>query len=111
MKSDTNDNGNIQMSILNCIIHQEIFCKKSLLNFDRVMTVLAKSINFIRSKVLDHRQVSQFLNDVETELEDIIYYIEMRLMSCGKCFNDPFFIKNKVQKLMSPKANQFFFLR
>lgn len=45
-----------------CIIHQEQLCAKEL-GFDRLMKLVTDSINFIRSKGLNHRQFKDILDN------------------------------------------------
>ena len=49
-----------------CIIHQQNLCAKSV-KFDHVMKKVVSTINFIKSRALNHRQFQQFLEDVEAE--------------------------------------------
>ena len=40
------------------------------------MKKVVSTINFIKSRALNHRQFQQFLEDVEAECGDLIYYCE-----------------------------------
>ncbi|XP_025203824.1 general transcription factor II-I repeat domain-containing protein 2B-like [Melanaphis sacchari] len=46
---------------LHCIIHQQSLCGK-IMNLEHVMKVVTKTVNFIRSHGLKHRQFVEFLN-------------------------------------------------
>lgn len=106
MKSDVKDSRNIKILSFLCIIHQENLCKMSLLNFDHVMTV-AKIVDFIPSKGLNHRQFQHFHNHMETENADIIYDIEIGSWSAEKCFNGFSSRGMKFSNSWNPKANPF----
>ena len=60
-----------------CIIHQQNLCAKSV-KFDHVMKKVVFTIKFVKSRALNHHQFQQFLEDVETECGDLIYYCEVR---------------------------------
>ena len=77
---------NVEMhdfTAFHCIIHQQNLCAKSV-KFDHVMKKVVSTINFIKSRALNHRQFQQFLKDVEAECGDLIYYCEVRWLSKGK---------------------------
>jgi len=63
-----------------CIIHQQHLCAKQL-NLDYVMSKVVKTVNFIRSKGLNHRQFKAFLEEVGSEFEDVIYFSNVRWLS------------------------------
>ena len=64
------------------IIHQEALCAK-VCNMEHVMSVVAKSVNFIQSRGLNHRQFQSFLESIEADYGDILYYTEILWLSCG----------------------------
>ncbi|CAF4935219.1 unnamed protein product [Pieris macdunnoughi] len=64
-----------------CIIHQDALCSKKI-EFQNVMNVVV-SVNFIKSRRLNHRQFKQFLDDIESEYGDLLYYTEVRWLSRG----------------------------
>ncbi|CAB3256370.1 unnamed protein product [Arctia plantaginis] len=61
-----------------CIIHQEALCSKKI-EFQNVMKVVVSTVNFIKSRGLNHRQFKQFLDDIESEYGDLLYYTELKL--------------------------------
>ncbi|CAK1600837.1 unnamed protein product [Parnassius mnemosyne] len=65
-----------------CIIHQEALCSKKI-EFQNVMKVVVSTVNFIKSRGLNHRQFKQFLDDIESENGDLLYYTEVRWLSRG----------------------------
>ena len=70
------------LAIFHCIIHQENICVKSL-KFKHVMGRVIKAVNFIRARGLNHRQFQKFLNDLDTEHQDLAYFFEVRWLSKG----------------------------
>ncbi|KAG5323623.1 GTD2B protein, partial [Pseudoatta argentina] len=57
---------------IHCIIHQEA---KSL-KYDKVMKIVIKVVNFIRTTGLNHRQFREFLFSLESDCTDISYFCE-----------------------------------
>ncbi|XP_036357567.1 general transcription factor II-I repeat domain-containing protein 2A-like [Octopus sinensis] len=66
-----------------CIIHQESLCKSSL-KLKHVIEPVVRAVNLIRSRRLKHRQFRSFLEDVEADFTDVLYYTNVRLLSIGK---------------------------
>ncbi|XP_012554783.2 general transcription factor II-I repeat domain-containing protein 2 [Hydra vulgaris] len=54
-----------------CIIHQEQLCAK-VLEMKEVMEIVIQTVNFIRSRGLNHRQFKQLLEDCGSEAEDFL---------------------------------------
>ena len=63
-----------------CIIHQEQLCAK-VLEMQNVMELVIHSVNFIRSRGLNHRQFKQLLEGCGSEAEDVIYFSQVRWLS------------------------------
>jgi len=65
---------------VHCVLHQEALCGKSLQMKD-VMSIVVKTVNFIRSRGLNHRQSTSFLSDLDTEYVELLYHTEVRWLS------------------------------
>ena len=63
-----------------CIIHQEQLCAK-VLEMKNVMELVIHTVNFIRSRGLNHRQFKQLLEGCGSEAEDVIYFSQVRWLS------------------------------
>ncbi|ENN82943.1 hypothetical protein YQE_00692, partial [Dendroctonus ponderosae] len=64
-------------------INQQNLCSKSI-RLQNVMNVVVKTINFIRSRLLNHRQFKAFLDEISVEYNDVTYYCEVRWLSKRK---------------------------
>lgn len=88
---------NVEEAIaLHCIIHQQALCSKCL-RFDNVMSVVVKCINHIRSRGLKHRQFRAFLEEIESEYEDVLYFTEVRWLSRGNVLKRFFELRAEVK--------------
>ena len=61
------------IAIFLCIIYQRNLCAK-FLKFKDVVGPVIKAVNFIRARGLNHRQFQKFLDDFDTEHQDLAYF-------------------------------------
>jgi len=85
-----------------CIIHQEALCCK-VLACQEVISVVISSINCIRKNGLGHRQFQHFLDEIESEYGDVIYFTEVRWLSRGAAIKRFFELRLEVEKFMNEK--------
>ncbi|XP_065675809.1 general transcription factor II-I repeat domain-containing protein 2A-like [Hydra vulgaris] len=71
---------NYEIISYHCIIHQEQLCAK-VLEMKNVLELVIHTVNFIRSRGLNHRQFKQLLEGCGSEAEDVIYFSQVRLLS------------------------------
>ena len=62
------DGHNHELLKVHCIIHQEALCAKHVTMKEEKQTV--KTVNFIRSRALNHRQFQQLLQEMDSEYGD-----------------------------------------
>ncbi|XP_069819639.1 general transcription factor II-I repeat domain-containing protein 2A-like [Dendropsophus ebraccatus] len=84
---------------LHCIIHQQALCSKCL-KFDNVMSFVVKCINQIRSRGLKHRRFCAFLEEMESEYGDVLYFTEVRWLSRGNMLKRFFELRADVKAFM-----------
>uniref|UniRef100_A0A669DFX6 SPIN-DOC-like zinc-finger domain-containing protein n=1 Tax=Oreochromis niloticus TaxID=8128 RepID=A0A669DFX6_ORENI len=84
---------------LHCIIHQQVLCSKCL-KFDNVMSIVVKCINQIRSRGLKHRRFRAFLEEMESEYGDVLYFTEVRWLSRGNVLKRFFELRAEVKAFM-----------
>ncbi|XP_077340540.1 general transcription factor II-I repeat domain-containing protein 2-like [Lithobates pipiens] len=87
---------------LHCIIHQQVLCAKHL-KYDHVMKPVVKTINFIRSKAMCHRQFKQFLLDIQAEYEDVLYHNDVRWLSRGSALQRFYSLKKEIGEFLETK--------
>ena len=66
-----------------CIIYQQNLCSK-ILKLNHVIKLVAKTVNYIRSRAINHRQFNQLLQDMNNEFTNDPFYTEVRCLSCLK---------------------------
>ena len=88
--------------IIHCAIHQQALCAKYL-NMSTVLEPPVKTVNFIRSHALNHRQFRSFLSEIEAEHEDLPYYTAVRWLSCGKVLERFFALRVEIEVFLNEK--------
>lgn len=84
---------------LHCIIYQQALCSKCL-KFSNVMSVVVKCINQIRCKGLKHRRFHAFLEEMESEYGDVLYFTKVRWLSRGNVLRRFFELRAEVKAFM-----------
>ena len=91
------------IAIFHCIIHQQNLCVKSL-KFQHIMYPIIKAVNFIRARGLNHRQFQNFLNDLNTEHQDLLYFSEIRWLSRGSMLQRFYELRKEVIIFLKSKG-------
>ena len=85
------------------MIHQEALCAKTV-QFDMVMNVVVKTVNFIRSVGLNHRQFRELMDSLESDFNDIPYFCQVRWLSRGKTLERFLLLLDQVELFMDMKG-------
>ncbi|KAK7134480.1 hypothetical protein R3I93_017791 [Phoxinus phoxinus] len=93
------ENPELDIIFLHCIIHQEVLCK-SVLQLDHVVKVVVKLINFIRARGLNHRQFIQFLSETDADHQDLLYHSNVRWLSLGKACQRVWELKGEISSFL-----------
>ena len=72
------------MFLCHCFLHLENLCAQ-VLNMSHVMTIVVKAVNSIKNNSLKHRQFQEYLNELESEYSDVLFYAKIRWLSRWKC--------------------------
>lgn len=76
---------NHEILTFHCIIHQEALCAQALsAEIVVVMNLVIKIVNSILPKAVYHRQLKEFLNEMETQYSELLLHNKVRWLSKGK---------------------------
>ena len=92
-----------KLVFIHCIIHQHVLCK-SVLQLKHVIDVVTKTVNFIRSRALNHRQFVALLEEHENEHGDIRYHTNVRWLSLGKVLKRFWDLKAEIKEFCELKG-------
>lgn len=92
-----------EVVFLHCVIHQEALCK-SALDMKHVLDVVIKLVNSIRSRAFNHRQFREFLDSLQSEYSDVLYYTKVRWLSAGRVFERVWDLKDEIISFMEEKG-------
>lgn len=90
---------------IHCIIHQQDLCGK-VINLENVMSVVIKTVNFIKSHGLNHRQFKSFLFEIEAEYSDVVYHNHIRWLSRGKVLKRFFDLRDEIDIFIINKGKE-----
>lgn len=91
-----------EIFICHCVLHIENLCAKQM-QMKNVMNIVVPTINFIRSRALNHRQFKEFLELLESEYGDVIYYSEVRFLSKAKVLQRFYDLLEEIKLFMDMK--------
>ena len=74
------------------------------LKFKHVIGPVIKAVNFIQARVLNHRQFQKFLDDLDTEHQDLAYFSELRWPSKGSMLRQFYELRKKVALFLKNKG-------
>ena len=97
-----NANGRHDFWTFHCILHQEALCSKSL-RIDNIMKVVVQTINFIRSRGLNHRKFDSLLREKDHN-SGLSYHTEVILSSRGAVLRRFFVLREEIKELMEKKG-------
>ena len=102
------ENAGVDVIFLHCIIHQEALCK-SVLQLNHVVTAVVKLINYIKGRGLHHRQFIKFLEEIDSDHQDLLYHSHVRWLSLGKACKRFWNLKEAITSFLKSigKADEF----
>ena len=92
-----------------CIIHQQQLCAKTL-EMKHVMEKVVSTVNFIRSKGLNHRQFQAFLTEVGSDHDDVIYFSHVRWLSRAATLDRFYSLLEEIKSFMKSKEKDVSFM-
>ena len=90
------------MFICHCFLHVENLCAQ-VLDMSHVMKVVVETVSAVKNNFLKHRQFQQYLQELESDYGDLLYYTKIRWLSRGKCLERLWNLKDEIKHFM--KAN------
>lgn len=96
------DSGSAAPLIFHCIVHQEALCAK-ILSWREIMVTVISTVNFIRKNGLTHRLFQKFLEDLEADYGDVVYYCEVRWLGRGTLLKRFFELRKEIRDFMNIK--------
>lgn len=91
--------------IYHCIIHQENLAAQTL-KMNHVMNLVVITVNFIRSRALNHRQFQGMLSEINSEFTDVTYYCKVRWLSSAKTLRRFYNLLNEIDTYMRSKGRE-----
>ena len=74
------------------------------MKFKHVMGPVIKAVNFIRARGLNHRQFQKFLDNLDTEHQDLAYFSEVRWLSKGSMLRRFYKLRKEVVVFLKNKG-------
>jgi hypothetical protein len=68
------------------------------------MDTVIKTVNFIRASALKHRETVALLVEAENKYGEIIYHVNMRLLSRGSVLKQFFDLLNEIKLFLERKG-------
>ena len=96
---------NRQLLKLHFIIYQQNLCSKEL-GFQTLMELLKITINFIKSRWLNHRQFLSLLEEIDANYGDLVCYCEVRWLSRGKTLQRSWELIEEIIKKKKKQTNK-----
>lgn len=90
---------------VHCIIHQENLSAK-VIEMEHVTSVVVKTVNYIRSRGLNHREFQEFLGHLESQHGDVVYFTEVRWLSRASTLHRFWLLKDEVNMFMKLKGKE-----
>ncbi|XP_076061569.1 general transcription factor II-I repeat domain-containing protein 2-like [Oratosquilla oratoria] len=98
------------INMMQCIIHKESLCAKSV-NLVDVMSVVVKVVNSILSRNLNRRQFQVLMDEVNVHYNDLLYFCEVRWLSRGAMLSRLCDLQQEISTFLlqknPPHADQF----
>lgn len=96
-----------QLLTYHCILHQENLAAKFDETFKSVMKKVINIVNFIRSHELNHRQFIEFLKELNSQYDDVIYHSEVRWLSKGRVLERFFNLRHEIKLFLSERDKEY----
>lgn len=82
---------------VHCLLHIENLCCQSM-DMSHIMTKVIQTINFVKNNALRHRQFQSFMDEINAEYKDLIFFSKIRWLSRGKCLERFWCLRNEIDQ-------------
>ena len=89
------ENPDMDITFLHCIIHQEALCK-CVLQINHEVKAVVKLINYIKGRGFHHQQFIKFLMDIDSNHQDLLYHSHVHWLSLGKACKRVWVLKKAI---------------
>ena len=91
------------------LIHQENLCTK-VLDFAEVIRNVVQCVNYIRARGLNHQQFNAFLDELDSEYPDVVYFSAVRWLSRAATLKRLWNLRQEIKFFMESKHQNVAFL-
>ena len=92
-----------------CIIPQKNLCTK-IVGFAEVMRNVVQCVNYIQARELNHRQFKAFLDELDSEYSDVVYFSAVRWLSRAATLKRFWNLRQEIKFFMESKRQNVAFL-
>lgn len=95
--------------VTHCFLHRHALATKTLpRSLKEVLSIVIKTVNFIRSRALNHRLFKTLCQEMSAEHEVLLYHTEVRWLSRGQVLKRIFMLKTELSLFLEEKGNPLF---
>jgi len=95
--------------VTHCFLHRHALATKTLpTSLKEVLSIVIKTVNFIRSRALNHRLFKTLCQEMNAEHEVLLYHTEVHWLSRGQVLKRIFMLKTEVSLFLKEKDNSLF---
>ena len=93
---------------LQCIIHQELLASKVMhMDMTGLMSTVLTIINFVLARDLNHRQFKSFLEEMNAQHQDPVYFCEVKWLSRDAVLQRFYDLRNEIVTFLKQKKCKF----
>ena len=89
------------IAFTHCMLHKHALVSKMLpSSLADVLKIVVETVNFVRSRALNHRIFMQLCKEMDSKFKVLLYHIEVRRLSRGKVVNRVFGLRAKLLEFL-----------
>ncbi|XP_076372709.1 general transcription factor II-I repeat domain-containing protein 2-like isoform X1 [Tachypleus tridentatus] len=87
---------------IHCTMHQQALCGKDL-DISCILKPVISAVNFIRGHALNHCQFKAFLEEIDSDFCDLLYYMAVAWLSWGKVLSHFYKLRREIDIFLIEK--------